>query len=123
VTLSCYVTVHCPFCRRPLCQLFSEGTHDHVRIIGVVKAENRDPSGTLTSYEGGPIRRWAGEVLSSDPSLVPGSSSGVGRKTLVCNGRHRHQLSWPVTQAALDATYWRALAAGRTGVSADEIHD
>ena len=119
------VVVDCPRCHRPLFPLEWDGTH--ARIMGTVLPENGDPTGTLTSYSGGRVK-WAGRVTSTDPALAPGSSSGLGRKTIRHVCAHRREPSRVVTQAALDASYQRATAAGLDRVSlrhvtADVVQD
>jgi hypothetical protein len=66
---------------------------------------------------------WRARVTITDPALSFGATyDGRGRKTLTCRRRgHRSPLSWPVTQATLDATYRRAVATGRSRVSAAEL--
>jgi len=51
------------------------------------------------------------------PALPPGSSSGLGRKTIRHVCAHSREHSRVVTQAALDDTYRRATAAGLDRVS------
>jgi hypothetical protein len=88
--------------------------------MGGVYPDSANAAGRI-SVPGGD--NWRARVLFTDPTLSFGDGAlGAGRKTLTCRRRgHRSALSWPVTQATLDATYQRAVAAGRSRVSAAEL--
>lgn len=116
------VVVECPNCHRPLAELTMAG--GRVAVGGRTYAENGDPGGVLTV--GGPKRNWGARVYSSDPLQAPGTASGVGRRTFVCNGKRCHRpnrgpFRHAVTESALTAGYLRAEGAGRKRISVTEL--
>jgi hypothetical protein len=115
------VVVECPRCHRPVCRL--SWSDDHADVLGTVYAENGDPGGTLNTYQGGRVPKWATRVIFTEPDAPPGSSSSIGRKTIRHVCAHRRVQTQPVTQAALTATYRRAVAAGRNRVSLLDLRE
>ena len=108
------ILVECPRCHRPIAPLALQD--GRAEFLGTTEAENGDPGSVLTADVGQRIGRWASRVISTDPTLAPGSAMSTGRVTLVhvsgrCNERRT------VTLEARTAAYHRAVAAGRKRIS------
>ena len=113
------VDVECPSCHRPLFPLGWDGVHARIGAR-VIEAENGDPGSTFNVLHGWSARHV--QVLSVEPGSQPGTTRGGGRFRISCEApRHRRPVRRRVTQAALDDTMRRALAAGESRVSLFDI--